>query len=215
MPIQTGMTPKKIKREKTVTYGRSGVNYSFPQGEDGPINVAVDFSLVAPPTSYYYADSIAVRPNDELLMVNLSFGRRKRDSNEFADQVDIVMPAQALAGFLASSREVEKTLDQALAQLNLAPRQKPIAPSDFVATTLFANLIFISMNPVETSLDFYHLSTRDVHLAKTKKMDMQLSPVVRVIMASVLGKCFFDLVRPFGSEALQETEGRERATASR
>jgi hypothetical protein len=79
-------------------------------------------------------------------------------------------------------------------------------------------MIFITAGQGESSLDFYHLSPRDVHLAKTKKMDMQMSPIVRVILSSVLTKYFFGLIERgsgIGQSSESFTEGRERATGRR
>ncbi len=84
--------------------------------------------------------------------------------------------------------------------------------------TLFANLIFMAVGQGESSLDFYHLSPREVHLAKTKKTDMQLAPIGRVILSSVLTKYFFELIRPLAQVAQSleaSTQGRGRATVSR
>jgi len=75
--------------------------------------------------------------------------------------------------------------------------------------TFFANMIHMAVGEAEASLDFYHLSPRDVHLAKTRKANMQIQPVVRVIVAPVLAKHFFDQLRPHVDQrsTLQQVRG--------
>jgi len=70
------------------------------------------------------------------------------------------------------------------------------SPDSQATTTLFANTIFAAVGEGESTLDFYHLPPREVHLAKTQKRDMQIQPTVRVIMSSVVTKHFFDALRP-------------------
>jgi len=209
---------QKSAREETV-YGKGGVFYKFPKGETGPVQIKVDFGLVPPPQSYYYADAIDLKVDEDLFMGVLSFGRREVGTNRFADRIDIIMPPAALfRQFWLSSRDVEGTIDQVIAKLGATPKVAPASAGSSLAVTLFANMIFIAVGEGESSLDFYHLSPRDVHLAKTRKIDMQIQPTVRVILSSILTKYFFELLKPHVQEAQasQSTEGRrERATASR
>jgi hypothetical protein len=208
---------KSTKSPKVEVFGKNGVFYTFPQGDGGPININVDFSLAPPPPSYYYADSIRLKTDEDLQMVNLSFGRRKPDANEFEDNIDIVMPMASLCRFWTYSRDVEAAVDLVLAQVNWKSRVQPISAGYATAATLFANMIFMAIGEGESSLDFYHLPPREVHLAKTQKMDMQLVPIVRVILSSIVTKYFFSLVETVarGGQSQLFAQGRERATASR
>jgi hypothetical protein len=197
------MAPKNRLAKKTPTdevLGKGGVLYTLPNGEGGPINIKVDFSLVPAPQNYYYADALALAEDHELRMVVLSCGRRDRKTEKFADQIDIVMPSISLNQFWSSSRGVEKTVDQLLQSMQVKHVVRPIASEDPISGTLFANMIFIAVGAGDTCIDFYHLPSRDVHLAKTRKMDMQILPTVRVIMSVVLTKYFFELFRPYAND---------------
>jgi hypothetical protein len=143
----------------------------------------------------------------------LSFGRRDANTNKFSDRIDVAMPTRSLlVQFWASSREVENTVDKILAANGAAvPRTKSISSSEAQAPTVFANTIFAAVGEDESTLDFYHLSPREVHLAKTQRKDMQILPIIRVIVSTVLTKYFFDTLRPY-TEQGQSLPLAERST---
>ncbi len=208
------MTPKS-KRKKNAkgetVHGKAGVFYKLPQGEGGPIQIRIDFGHVPAPQNYYYADAVILTVDRDLRMAILSFGRRAGKTDKFADRIDIVMPTISLFSyFWSSSRDVEKTVDKLIEAAGITPRLQPMSPADSLAMTLFANMIFMAVGEGESSLDFYHLSPRDVHLAKTRSMDMQVQPTVRVIMSSILTKHFFNLLKPYADQnaALQPIQGK-------
>ncbi len=195
------MTAKIIKtktRKAKQVFGSNGVFYRFLEQEGGPVEIRIDFGLVPAPPFYYYADSLLLKLDDELRMAHLSFGRRDASTNKFADRIDVVMPMKSLLGhFWASARHVENTVDKILQATGTVPKYQPVSSPDSQATTtLFANTIFAAVGEGESTLDFYHLPPREVHLAKTQKRDMQIQPTVRVIMSSVVTKHFFDALRP-------------------
>ena len=129
----------------------------------------------------------------------LSFGRRDTNTNKFADRIEVAIPMKSLFGpFWVSSRDVEKTVDMVLKASGVsAPKPEPVSSPESLAPTVFANTIFAAVGETESTLDFYHLSPREVHLAKTQKKDIQLQPVIRVIVSTVLTKVFFDTLRPY------------------
>jgi hypothetical protein len=188
--ITNALSPEKV-------FGGNGVIYRFPQGEGGPIEIKVDFALVSAPTNYYYADSLHLASDESLRMAVLSFGRRNETINEFADRIDVVMPKKSLFDqFWKSSMGIQDTLDKFLEATGAAPKLRPISLPKSQATTFFANAIFAALGEGESTLDFYHMPPRAVHLAKTQKADIQLLPIVRVIISSVLTKLFFETLRP-------------------
>jgi hypothetical protein len=213
----TSKKPKTASKPKPgQVFGSGGVSYRFPNGFEGQIQVNVDFSQVPPPTQYYYVDSLHLRVDKEQHMAILSFGQRNENTDRFTTSVDVVMPASSLFGtFWASSRPVEATLDQLLRISGITGEVRPISPPDTRALTLFANLIFAAVGEGETTLDFYHLSPREVFLAKTQRTDMHLQPTIRVIMSSALTKYFFDTLRPY-PERIRDNESvleRNRSAA--
>jgi hypothetical protein len=201
-------THNKQKPRVGQIFGKDGIFYTFPQGEGGPIQIRIDFSAIPVPASYYYADALALAPNGELRMTTLSFGRRNTRAHTFADRIDIVMPSKSLfEQFWASSRHVEDAVDKILQTTGLAAATKAmVLPDPEQVPTLFANTIFVAVGDGESTLDFYHLSPREVHLAKTNKINMQIQPTVRVILSSVLTKHFFNVLRPYSGVPINVLE---------
>jgi hypothetical protein len=193
---------KSGKARKTEVYGTNGVLYSFPRGAEGPMQIKIDFAQVAEPAGYYYADALVVKPDSDLQMAVLTFGRRDTSSNRFGDRIDVVMPMRSLPAFFASSREVENTVEKVIASSGGATEPEPVTlPKEFVsAPTLYANAIFVAVGDGESTLDFYHMSPRQTHFAKFQKMPIQIQPTIRVILSSVLTKHFFDGLRPLARE---------------
>ena len=181
-------------------YGKGGVFYRLPRGEGGPIEIRIDFGLVPPPPNYFYADAVGLQLDKPLLMALLSFGRRKAQSRNLAERIDIAMPVGALGAFWRSTRAVETTVDQVLKQLAAEPPGATMHLESEPLVTLFANAIHIAVSPGETSLDFYCLAPRDVHLARTQRREISLQPITRVLMSSVLAKTFFDILRPHAED---------------
>ena len=199
-------------------FGKGGVRYRLPEGDGGPIEIRIDYGLVAPPPSYFYADVLGLRVDRPLLMVVLSFGRRSQSGDKISERIDIVMPEEALfQGFWKSTRNVEEVVDKILGQLRKQPPERRLTMGEEPAITLFANNIFVAVGNSETSLDFYHLSPRDVHLAKTRRYDISMQPIARIIMSTLLVKTFFRLLEPYvqqpsASKGLEEKI--ERATVA-
>jgi hypothetical protein len=201
----------KTPKAKQV-FGSNGVFYRFLEQEGGPVEIRIDFGLVPAPAFYYYADSLLLKLDDELRMAQLSFGRRDENTNNFADRIDVVMPMKSLfAQFWTSARDVENTVDKILQVTGAVPKYQPVSLPDSQAPTLFANTIFAAVGEGESTLDFYHLPPREVHLAKTQKRDMQIQPTVRVIMSSVLTKHFFDALRPHAERGQSVPPAMERS----
>jgi len=217
------VAPKNARAKKSPkpqhVFGKNGVFYTFPHGNQEQIQIRVDFSKVPSPPNYYYADSLHLRVDKEQRMAVLSFGQRNPNTDKFSNRIDVVMPIKSLMGpFWLSSRPVEATLDKLLEVSGLSGETRPISSPDTEAVTLFANMIFLAVGDGESTLDFYHLAPREVHLAKTQKKDMELEPTVRVIISSVLTKHFFNTLRPYAesaSEPLPVLERSQRAARTR
>lgn len=213
------MSRKRI--EKTATnpkgnkvYGSNGVFYKFPKGEGPgqPIEIRVDFAQVPEPQNYYYADSFFASFDEVQQMATLSFGRRDLAGANFADRIDIVMPTKSILGaFWQSIKQarVDETVEKILAAAGLVPHVTLLATPSDLAQTFFANTIFVAAGDGESTLDFYHLSPRAIHLAKAQRTDMNLSAAVRVIISSVLTKYFFDTIRSHADHAVESQPAQE------
>ena len=197
------------------TFGANGVFYTFVGENSDQIRINVDFAQVQEPLDYYYADSIHLALDEGLQTAILSFGRRDKAATHFADRIDVVMPTKALlVAFWESARPIEDAVDKILEASGLSAKSRAIAPPDSQAPTLFANMIFLAAGDGESTFDFYHMSPREVHLAKTKQKNILLHPIVRVIMSSVLTKEFFTKLRPYAENTARlqpVADGSKRA----
>lgn len=207
-------TPKPPK-----TFGANGVFYTFPQGEGGPLEIKFDFAQVPAPLNYYYCDALHISLDADQQMLVLSFGRRD-DSPNFADRIDMIMPKKSLTGaFWASTRDVEAAVDKMLetAGISHRPREANRSSQSGPTPTFFANILLLTAGDGESSLDFYHLSPREIHLAKAQKKEMNLLPVARVIMSTPLTKELFTMLRPFAQSdptLVPAAEGGKRVARS-
>jgi hypothetical protein len=199
-------------------FGKTAVVYSFPEGETGPIQIGVNFGLAPEPVQYYYSDSVYLALDEELRMALLSFGRREVSTNKFGERIEIVMPARALfAQFWSSSKEVQVTVDKIFESAGSKFKERPMASPDAPpVASIFANLIFVAVGEGESVLDFYQLSPREVHFAKTQKKDMNLQPAIRVFASTVLMRHFFNLLRPHAQDHPDiQVQGENIRAASR
>jgi hypothetical protein len=172
----------------------------------------VDFAQVAEPQNYYYADAFFASFNEVQQMATLSFGRRNLEGAQFADRIDIVMPTKSILGaFWQSIKQarVDETVEKILASAGLEPRVTPVGAPGELAQTFFANTIFVAAGDGESTLDFYHLSPRMIHLAKAQKADMTLAAAVRIIISSALTKYFFDVIRSRADQNVESRPGQE------
>jgi len=193
---------RKSSPKPPPTFGGNGVFFTFPDEHSDQLQVKIDFAQVLVPLNYYYADSLRIALDEGLQIAVLSFGRRDQAVDKFADRIDVAMPMKALFGPIWTSfRPIEEAVDKILEASGAAAKPTPVAAPDSQAPTLFSNLIFLAAGDGESTFDFYHLSPRDLHLAKTQKQAMQLLPIVRVIMSSVLTKEFFNRLRPYAEKA--------------
>lgn len=207
------LTPKTASKPPEA-FGANGVFYSFPQGEGGPIEIKVDFAQAPVPLNYYYADSLRISIDKSQQMAILSFGRREESTSTFVDRIDVVMPIKTLGPFWVTSRHIEEAVDKVLQASGISAETGPMQDPKSLASTLFANMIFLSAGDGESTFDFYHMPARDVHLARTQKKNIDLLPVIRVVASSALTKEFFIRLRPHVENATKPAsvaEGGKRA----
>ena len=210
---------KKTKRKSGAArklYGKGAIRYSLPEGEKGPLQMHIDYTQAPVPEAYYYADAVSLDRDDDLGVAILSFGRREEGSAKLRERLDMVLPQAALFNlFWNSSRGVEQTVDQ---QVRRLPRKGifEAVPTEVTPRgTLYANNIFVSTAGAESCLDFYYLSPRAIHIARTHHTDIGFQPIIRIILPAVLLKYLFELLRPQAEQsrtADRSNRRTERAT---
>jgi hypothetical protein len=180
------------RKDKTTAHTQTQGAVRFETRPDGSMQIKFDFSHLPEPTLYYYADCLALRADAENQMVVLSVGRSDSDRRRFADHVEIVMPLDKLLGdFWKSARDIEATVDQILRTQDWLEFPFRMEPPTGPTQTFYANLLFMAVGIGESSLDFYQLSPRQIHFAKSGLLnEMQVLPVLRVTMSTPLSKRF-------------------------
>jgi hypothetical protein len=211
------MKKRNESRKKLLQHGRGAVRYSILTGQDGAIQMQVDFRLARIPETYYYADALSISVDNEMGMAILAFGRTNTEGG-LRDRIDIVMPAVALLiGFLNSMTPIEPTIDKQLELLKLRPVSRTVANVVPSRGTLFANLIFASTGGAEACLDFYYLPVRDLHFAKTVVgSEISVQPIIRIPTSPVLLKHMVNLCRELagGLQTMEPRRKSERAKIS-
>ncbi len=195
-------------------FGRNGVFYRMPKGPEGPLEIKIDFGQIPSPSGYFYADCLRFDTDSAMRMATLSFGLRGEQSEKLSERIEIVFPFNALLGFWQSAIPIEETVDKLLQSYGSASEPAIIArgatdPKTPVAV-LFANILFMAAGDGETSLDFYHLSPREAHLAKTQRADMKLQATIRVIISTILTRQFLSLVKSFAERSAPGNPSQER-----
>lgn len=181
---------KRKEKPTAPTQTQGGVQ--FEARPDGSMQIKFDFSHLPEPSLYYYADCLALRVDAENQMAILSVGRSDAERKSFADHIEIVMPVDKLLGdFWKSARDIEATIDQVLRAQDWPEFPFRMESPTRVAQTFYANLLFMAVGIGESSLDFYQLSPRQIHFAKSGLLnEMQVLPVLRVAMSTPLSKRF-------------------------
>lgn len=142
-------------------------------------------------------------------MATLIFGRVPERERGRGDRLDIVLPEVVLFGmFWNASRPIEETIDKQLAQMRKKSIARPVPPTTSRRGTLYANNVHLSTAGGDSCLDFYYLSPRDLHFARTQGSDISLHAIIRVTLSPVLVKCILDACRPY-AEALTANEGKK------
>jgi len=204
------MKKHKDSHKKPLQHGQGAVRYSVLPGQEGALQVQVDFRLAPIPETYYYADALSISVDQEMGSAILAFGRTIAEGG-LRDRIDIVIPTMSLlSGFLNSMAPVEPTLDKQLEFLRLRPVSRTVSGTAPSRGTLYANLIFASTGVAESCLDFYYLPVRDLHFAKTVVgSEISLQPIIRIPTSPVLLKHMVTLCRGLTGE-LQSREPRRK-----
>jgi len=180
----------KIALETKSPQGQSAVQIDIRP--DSTMQMKFDFSRLPEPALYYYADCLAMRVDSDNQMVILTFGRSEGERTKFMDHVEVVMPTDRLLGdFWKSATDINAAVDQILQARRWSAFPRQMEPPPDATQTFYANVLFMVVGMGESSLDFYHLSPRQIHFAKTGLLkEIQVVPVLRVVISTALSKRF-------------------------
>lgn len=207
--------PTKVPTGKM--HGKGPVRYSRTGGKDSPLALGIDFRFARVPEAYTYADCVSLKYEKELAIATILFGQADVNSGKVRECISMVIPSAALFGqFQPSAKGVEETLAAQLKFLNLQAVRRSVPTEATVSATRFANVIFLSTSAGEGSLDFYYMPGRDIYFAKQHGTDIELEPIIRVIISLPVLQYLLELCRPYAqtSEATRpDNRSTNRASA--
>ena len=148
------------------------------------VGFQVDYSAAPVPDHFYVADYFEVHNLDpEVLFI---FGKRvDPGAEELRNKLEIYFPSQHFVTQLwRSSRDFHKALRDWTEQFHLDTNEMPsIKTPGAIAKTLHANNVLMVLAGGECLIDFFYLSPRDVSLKAPRGEEIDLMPLVRVILA--------------------------------
>jgi len=193
---------KPMKEEKAPIRGKGVITYSLPQGENGPLQLHLDMAQARIPDIFFYSNIVFLQADYNLASVRISFGRVVEKPAKSMRRVDIVMPESAISRYITSIKNIEGTVNKALERIKGSPIKEVAQPETDQVVTLYANHIYASVSGEESCMDFYYISPRDLHIARTQKGNIALDPVIRVPLSTVLFKHLNELL--YQQEKLKE-----------
>jgi hypothetical protein len=180
------MAQKIIKSTSQVLHGSGAVRYRTANSAEGQLFVAfqVDYSAARVPEHFYVADYLEVHNIDPVVL--LVFGKRiAPDVDDLRNKLEVYFPSQHFVTQLwRGSRDFHKALRGWCAEFQLnAVSAPPIKSSTATVKTIHANNALMVLAGGESLIDFFYLSPKDVSLKAPKGEDIQLMPLVRVLLA--------------------------------
>ena len=198
-------------------HGKGPVRYRQSGGPESPLAIGIDFRFARSPESYTYADCVSLKNDKETGISSILFGQTDKNSVKGIESIRIVMPSSSLFGqFVPSAKGVEEALASQLKALKLQSANRQVPAEAVVRATRFANCIFLATSVGEGALDFYYMPGRDIHFARLYRSEIDLEPLIRVIMPLPVLQYLFELCRPFVQSpgvAVQDPRSTHRANA--
>jgi hypothetical protein len=171
------------------------------------IEIGIDYSKASVPHLHYeadYCDVVAARAG-----VALSFGKLRPGADVLRTKVEISFSEEFfIRNVWKTTRELHQTTRTMARGRELAPLSG-LADPDKVQC-FRANNVFMAVLPSEAVLDFYYISPGDIQLAQQrKKPDIDLEPVVRVLVSTPLLLEFLDKCKPLAETIAPPIESEE------
>lgn len=183
-----------------------------PEPTQALVEITVDYRNAETPNRAYFADYCDVQKGR--FGYSLVFGKLIPGSSVLRTKIEITYPQEMfLRQLWATSRELHKTVRDLPLRENPTPVDS-VQDTDKVQT-FRSNNVFMGVWGEDSVLDFYYLSPKDMHEARTRqRADVSLEPVIRVVMDTALLYEFLEKCRPFAEEhsrpeaAVMNTGGR-------
>jgi hypothetical protein len=148
------------------------------------LELGVDYERAEVPQRFYYADYCNVLQG----RVGLSFifGKLVPGTSELRTKVEITFPEQLFVRQLwQSSRHLHETTRKLVGD-RLLPPVDTVTDTDKVQS-FRSNNVFMAVLGDEAVMDFYYISPGDIHFVSAqKRTDVNLDPVIRVVLATAV-----------------------------
>jgi hypothetical protein len=148
------------------------------------VELGVDYRQAEVPERFYSADYCEIQKARAGL--SLFFGKLIPGTSKLRTKIEVTFPEEMfLRQLWASSRDFHKTVQGVAEKIDFPPLEN-VEDTDKVQT-FRSNNVFMGMWGEESVMDFYYLSPRDIHFAKTQQRGAAaLEPVVRVVLSTAL-----------------------------
>lgn len=165
------------------------------QGNIASYEMNVDYQRAGVPERFYYADYCDVRR--ARFGFALLFGKLISGTSRLLTKIEIGFPEQLFVKQLwGNTIEFQKTLAVIAEKIPMTPLE--IVEDTEKIQTFRANNVFMAMSDEEAVMDYYYLSPRDIHFARTQRKDeLGLEPVIRVLMSTGLMIEFFERCKEY------------------
>ncbi len=205
---------KADKLAKGTFVGNGPVKYKVeatPDSDYSRVLVHIDYTDAPLPQHYYVADFFSVTSLGSTVL--LTFGKfdniKKRE--KLRSKVEIYFPSVAFVRqFWTTSRDLHKTLRRWVAAhpFELAESSNTADETAEKIQTLQSNNVMMVLSSGETVLDFYYMSPRELFLKTKKNKEVELEPLVRILVEPQMLLGFLDECEPI-AEFLKPVVGEE------
>jgi hypothetical protein len=206
MPVRVGaeMAANLKKEVNLEVSGRGPVRLRLVRAEASMVTVeiGIDYAKAPVPHLHYeadYCDVVAARAG-----IALTFGKLRPTSDILRNKVEVSFsPEFFVKNVWGTTRQLHETTRRMVAGKELTDLGR--LPEPEKVQCFRANNVFMAVLPSEAVLDFYYISPGDVQFAQLrKKQEIELEPVVRVLVSTPLLLEFLDKCKPV-AEALALT----------
>jgi len=158
------------------------------------MEVGIEYSKAQVPERSYYADYCEIERGRTGL--SFFFGKLVPGTSKLRTKIEIAFPDEmVLKQLWYSSRNFHDTVRKTAELFNLEPVEQ-VEDTDKVQT-FRANNVLMAAWGEEAVMDFYYLCPRDVHQApKVARTEVDLEPIVRVVLSTALIFEFLEKCRP-------------------
>lgn len=174
--------------------GDGPVRYRFDdvqideEGATAAISVSIDYGAVPVPNNYYVADFFYVESFDSSVL--LVFGKRDgpRPNAKLRTKLEVYFPSDMFVRQLwKGSRKFHEAVYKEVKNLGYSipgPGDSAI-PTPEKVQTIQANNVVMARSGLETVLDFYTLSPKEIAFKTRKKRPVELEPLARIIFVGL------------------------------